>query len=65
MLHITNGESVTIGMTGIGGRVLAWKDVLHEGPAPAGLTLREMSRVRARFIADCGWASYRKVLDER
>ncbi|HYM09187.1 MAG TPA: hypothetical protein VEU62_00570 [Bryobacterales bacterium] len=64
MLHITNGESVAIGRTGIGGRVLTWKDVLHEGPTPAGLTLREMSQVRARFVADCGWGSYRKVLHE-
>ncbi len=63
LLHITNGESVTIHQA-VPGRVLAWKDVLHEGPAPAGLSLQEMSKVRARFIADCGWRFCRGALRE-
>ncbi|HYO49233.1 MAG TPA: DUF1835 domain-containing protein, partial [Chloroflexia bacterium] len=63
MLHITNGESVgeRIKQAGVPGDVLAWNDVLHEGPIPAGLTLDKMSDVRARFIADAGWGSYDKV----
>jgi hypothetical protein len=53
MLHITNGESAGDGIrhTGIAGEVLTWDDVLHEGPTPAGLSLEQMSKVRARFIA--------------
>jgi hypothetical protein len=31
---------------------------------PGGLALAELSRVRARFIADCGWAEYEDVLAE-
>ena len=56
-LHITNGDaSVTVmEKAGLGGEVLPWRDVLHEGPVPAGLSLAQMSEVRARFIADCGW----------
>ena len=51
MLHVTNGDSAadTIRQTGIVGPVLPWRDVLHEGPVPAGLTLEAMSTVRARF----------------
>lgn len=52
MLHITNGTSVSIAQTGLPGGVLAWRDVLHEGPTPAGLTLEQMTQVRARFLGD-------------
>jgi hypothetical protein len=50
-LQITNGDAVQLRETGLQGEVLAWKDVLHEGPVPAGLTLEEMRPVRARFLA--------------
>jgi hypothetical protein len=36
MLHVTNGESVSIPETGLGGEVLVWGDTLHGGPVPAG-----------------------------
>ena len=38
LLHVTNGESAgnTLRQTGLGGAVLSWQDVLHEGPVPAG-----------------------------
>jgi hypothetical protein len=57
MLHLTNGDSVVPGIeaTGVGGEVLPWRDVLHEGPVPAGLDAAELRAVRARFFADCGW----------
>ena len=37
LLHITNGESAgnTLRQTALGGAVLPWQDVLHEGPVPA------------------------------
>ena len=56
MLHITNGDIAAnlIRQTGIGGEVLPWRDVLHEGPLPAGLSLEEMSEVRAHFLAQAG-----------
>ena len=63
MLHITNGDCAAklIGACGIGGDVLPWRDVLHEGPVPAGLELRELSRVRASYIADQGWGELAEV----
>src|SRR3954452_19856022 len=38
LLHVTNGESAgnTIRQTTLGGAVLSWQDVLHEGPVPEG-----------------------------
>jgi hypothetical protein len=66
MLHITNGDSAagTIRETGIGGEVLAWRDVLHEGPVPSGLTLEQMSEVRSRFLASLGWGTYKEIRAE-
>jgi hypothetical protein len=57
MLHITNGDSAgeTLRATALPGEVLPWRDILHEGPVPAGLALAELSAVRARYIASTGW----------
>jgi hypothetical protein len=52
MLHITNGESVSLPHTGLPGQVICWNDILHDGPVPRGLPLQELSRIRARFIAE-------------
>jgi hypothetical protein len=62
-LHVTNGESAgnTLRQTALGGAVLSWQDVLHEGPVPA-LPRRELLRTRARFLADCGWGDRRALL---
>ena len=56
-LHVTSGDeaALRIRQSGVTGVVLPWRDVLHEGPAPAGLSLDEMSRVRARFLSGCLW----------
>ena len=56
MMHITNGDSVAITLraSGVPGEVLPWRDILHEGPVPAGQSLTELSEVRARFIAEQG-----------
>ncbi len=58
MLHITNGDAAVsrIRATGLEGECLAWRDVLHEGPVPAGLSLEQLRPLRACFIADQGWA---------
>lgn len=60
MLHITNGDSAarTLREAGLPGDALAWRDVLAEGPVPAGLSLEELAPARARFLADAGWADY-------
>ncbi|HEX6480521.1 MAG TPA: DUF1835 domain-containing protein [Ktedonobacteraceae bacterium] len=64
MLHITNGDSVgaTLRQTGLPGDILTWKDTLHEGPTPPGLSLEQMSRIRAQFLADSAMGRYEDVL---
>jgi DNA-binding transcriptional MerR regulator len=64
LLHVTNGESAgnTLRRTGLGGAVLSWQDVLHEGPVPA-VPPPELRRVRARFLSECGWGSERSLLE--
>lgn len=56
-LNITNGDSAGKLIQAVVGDepVLPWRDMLHEGPVPAGLSLDELSAARARFIAAfCG-----------
>ena len=62
-LHVTNGESTanTLRRTGLGGAVLPWQDVLHEGPVQA-LPRQKLLRERARFLADCGWGGRQALL---
>lgn len=59
ILNITNGDSAVgiMRKAGIPGELLPWRDVLHEGPVPAGLSLEELSQVRADFIINRGWGS--------
>jgi hypothetical protein len=66
MLHVTNGNStaMTLRVSDIPGAVLAWRDVLHDGPVPAWLPLAELSAVRARFIAEQGWGAADAVLTD-
>lgn len=58
MLHVTNGDAAAEGIrsTGIDGETLVWRDVLHEGPVPAGADEAELREIRAGFLARCGWA---------
>lgn len=57
VLNITNGDSAVtiIKESGIPGTILPWRDVLHDGPVPAGLSLEELSGVRVQFLAGQGW----------
>ncbi len=56
-LIITNGDSAVevIRAAGVEADILPWRDLLHEGPVPAGLDLQALSRVRADYIAGQGW----------
>ncbi len=54
MLHITNGQSVSLAEAGMAGDIVYWNDVLHEGPVPP-LPLDELSQLRAGFLARA-WA---------
>lgn len=59
-LHITNGDAAArlIRESGLGGDILPWRDILHDGPVPAGLTLADLRPFRARFLANCGFAGH-------
>ena len=52
-LILTNGDTTVTGLraAGIEGRLLPWRDALHDGPVPGGLPLEELSRARSRFLA--------------
>lgn len=65
-LIVTNGDcaAAAIVAASIPGALLAWRDVLHDGPVPAGLDAAALARVRARFIAACGWAEEAVVFDD-
>ena len=52
-VHVTNGD-ITVDLlrrAGLARDALAWADVLHEGPVPAGLDDAGLRRVRAEFLA--------------
>jgi Domain of unknown function (DUF1835) len=69
-LHVTNGD-VTVDLlrrAGLASQALAWADVLHEGPVPAGLDDAELRRVRAEFLAGADGvdaAAVRRRFEER
>jgi len=58
MLLITVGDIARDQLAGAGidAVALVWRDILHEGPVPAGLDLPALSQVRAGFVAAAGWA---------
>lgn len=62
-LNITNGDSAagTLSEAGIAGKIIAWRDVLHEGPVDASLALNALSKQRARFISERGWGDFAHV----
>ena len=62
-LNITNGDSAASSLSdaGIEGKIIAWRDVLHEGPVDSSLPLEELSKQRARFIAGNNWADFSHV----
>lgn len=56
MLHITNGDGAAdlIKACAIPGDVLPWRDPMHHGPFPPGLTLDELRPIRAEYFAGQG-----------
>jgi hypothetical protein len=59
ILNITNGDSAVEIMkkAEIPGVFLPWRDVLHDGPVPKGLTLEELSKIRSEFIISQNWGT--------
>src|SRR5881392_2812238 len=46
---------------GVEGKIIAWRDVLHEGPVDSSLSLEELSKQRAQFIAEHNWDEFSHV----
>jgi hypothetical protein len=65
-LHVTNGDGATQGLarSGLPGDVLAWRDVLHDGPVPPDDDREAFWHARARFIAERRWAAEQAVLED-
>ena len=65
-MHVTNGDAVVPALAAAAGvepaEVLVWRDVLHEGPVPAGLGAEALAEVRARHLAARGWTDERTAL---
>jgi len=57
ILHVTNGDSARVLMerSGVPGTVIAWPDVLHEGPTPL-VSGEEWIQVRSRYRASAGYS---------
>jgi hypothetical protein len=55
VLHVTNGDSTvqTMRLAHMSGDIVAWRDILHEGPVPA-LAPAELRGVRAQFLGTLG-----------
>lgn len=53
ILNITNGDGAanTIKQSTVPGDVLPWRDPMHHGPFPAGLSLSELGNLRAEYLA--------------
>src|SRR3954469_20325879 len=64
-LHVTNGDALVpaIERAAPGGLVLPWRDVLHEGPVPSGLSEAGLRAERALFLARAGWGGGVMLLD--
>lgn len=63
ILNITNGDCAvdTMRAARLPGVFLPWRDVLHEGPVPAGLTLEALSCVRSQHLAELNWGEYSRL----
>jgi len=64
VLHVLNGDSAAdqLKLSDVPGEVSITADVLHEGPAPAGLPPERWRKVRARFLAESGYGGYDECL---
>ncbi|MGH1366339.1 MAG: hypothetical protein ACRBF0_22455 [Calditrichia bacterium] len=62
-LIITNGDSAVhrLRASGFSAEILPWRDILHDGPVPKDLTLSELSKVRALFIAEINLGDFSEI----
>jgi hypothetical protein len=64
-VHVVNGDSVagTLALSGLGGSVVVWRDVLCEGPVPPG-DPDAVRRARAAFLAGAGMGREDEILSD-
>jgi len=62
-VHVVNGDSVagTLRQSALGGAVIVWRDVLHEGRVPTG-DPATVQAARAAFLAEAGMGSRDAIL---
>jgi hypothetical protein len=62
-LHVTNGDIVGDSLSRIfpNDDIVNWRDVLHEGPIPAGVSDTELAEIRAAFLAQHGWGAESEI----
>lgn len=62
-IHITNGDyAAELIKTAFNTQdVIAWRDILYEGPVRADLTFEEFSQQRAEFLAKQGCGSFESI----
>ena len=62
-VHVVNGDSVagTLAQSRLGGEVIVWRDVLHEGPVPPG-DPETVRAARATFLSEAGFGSADAIL---
>jgi hypothetical protein len=53
-LYVVDGESSAASLSPNKRNILVWRDALYDGPVPAGLSLQQLSRVRARHWGSPG-----------
>ena len=63
VLHITNGDAAAelLRCAAVAGPILPWRDVLHEGPVPTGLSNDELDEVRIDFLGAQGWGDKEEI----
>ena len=64
VLHILNGDAAAdqLRRSGVPGTITITADVLHEGPAPAGVPPERWRKIRARYLAESGFDDYDRCL---
>src|SRR5262245_34833327 len=62
-LHVTNGDIVgdKLAARFPGDEIVAWLDVLHEGPIPSGVSAASLQAIRAAFLASQRWGQEEEI----
>ncbi len=65
MLHITNGDhAANLIKAGLDAEhVIAWRDVLYEGPIPAHASHHQLRKIRAEYLSERGYDEFDNILE--